>query len=514
MVKKKKILIILCFIIGTIFIGLGIVFTTKFKNAVVELGNDVSINDFVRFGTTNNVKMDVSKVQKDVVGEYEVKIQYFFLNYNLKIKVEDTTPPELQVKNLYQPLDYQINVNDFIEKLEDKSEVDVKIENAPTIDDYGDYSINITAVDKYNNKITKTSTLSIGWVKKELSVEVGNEIKIEDLVYDIKNKDTINKEELDKINNEREGTYYLKSVLEDAEINIKIEKTKDVTPPTLELKTVSIYEGKKINSINDFVKKATDKGSKVTLKMINTIDYKKLGDQKISIEASDIDGNKTVKETKLKIVKDNIGPKISGLSKITVNKGTKINYTKGVSAYDDNFGSCTFEVNSNNVDTSKYGTYQAIYTSSDSLGNKTTSKRVIIVNHDQSDTNKKIKEIASSLSSNAEKIRDYVRNNIKYNTNWGGDDPVWYGLTNKVGNCFVHAKIFEALLKYKGYNTKLIWTTDKTHYWNMVYLNGKWVHMDSTPSSRHNKYSIMNDEQRYERLQGRNWDRSLWPKAE
>ena len=55
---------------------------------------------------------------------------------------------------------------------------------------------------------------------------------------------------------------------------------------------------------------------------------------------------------------------------------------------------------------------------------------------------------------------------------------------------------------------------DKTHYWNLVYLNGKWVHMDSTPGVRHERYSIMNDELRYETLSGRDWDRNQWPVCE
>ena len=514
MSKRKKIIFIICLSLGLVTILSGVYILYKFKDATIELGNEISVKDFVRIGTSNNIKIDLSKVKQDTVGEYNVNIKYLFFDYNKKVIIEDTTPPELQVQNLYQPLGYKINVDDFIIKVDDKSQVDVKIINNPKTDDYGDYQIEIIAQDTYGNKQEKKCTLSIGWAKKELTVEVGNEIKLSDLLYDLNNKDTINAEELKKINEAREGTYYLKSVLGDDEINIKIEKTKDVTPPTLELKTVTLYESRKINSVNDFIKKATDKGSKVTLKIINEINYKKIGSQKITIEASDIDGNKTTKETTLKIVKDTVGPKISGLSKLTINKGTKINYNKGVSAYDDNFGNCNFEVNSSNVNTSKYGTYQAIYTSSDKLGNKTTAKRTIIVNHDKNDTKELVKSVASKLSSNAESIRDYVRNNIKYSTNSGGSDPTWYGLKNKSGNCIVHAYVFDALLKQKGYTTKIIWTTDKTHYWNMVYLNGKWVHMDSTPTSRHNKYSIMNDAQRYERLQGRDWDRNSWPKAE
>ena len=499
----KKFIIIAIIIVGIISV----------KNATVELGDEINTSFFVNYGTNNNIDIDLSKVNKNEVGTYDVDLVYAFVKHKLKVTIVDTTPPLLNVKDIYKQLNSEIKVEDFVEELTDKSKTEVVINGAFDTSKYGDYPIVIVAKDVYGNVTEKKCTLSIGWVKREISVEVGNEIKISDLVYDMKDINTIKQTDLDKINQEREGIYYLKSINNDSEIDIKIEKTKDVTPPSLELKNVTIYEGKKIKSETDFIKKVTDKGSKVTTKMLTSIDYNKIGEQKVKIEASDMDGNKIEKEAILKIVKDKDGPKISGLSKITVNKNTKINYEKGVKAYDDNFGNCEFSVDSSSVNVSKYGTYYAIYTSSDKLGNKTTSKRVIVVNHDKSDTDELVKSVASSLSSNAEAIRDYVRNNISYNTNAGGSDPIWYGLKNKTGNCIVHAYIFDALLKQKGYNTKIIWTIDKSHYWNMVYLNGKWVHMDSTPTSRHNKYSIMNDEQRYERLQGRDWDRSLWPEA-
>ena len=70
-------------------------------------------------------------------------------------------------------------------------------------------------------------------------------------------------------------------------INIEITKTKDVTPPTLVLKNVSIYEGNKINDINKFISKVEDKGSTVKTTLLTEIDYSKIGDQKIEIEAED-----------------------------------------------------------------------------------------------------------------------------------------------------------------------------------------------------------------------------------
>ncbi len=121
--------------------------------------------------------------------------------------------------------------------------------------------------------------------------------------------------------------------------------------------------------------------------------------------------------------------------------------------------------------------------------------------------------IASSLSNDPEAIRDYVRT-ITYSTNWGGSDPVWYGFTNRSGNCYVHAMCLKAIFDYKGITSQLIWTTEKTHYWLIVYVNGGWKHIDATPTTLHSKYSLMNDEQRLSTLSGRTWDTSAWPACE
>ena len=144
-----------------------------------------------------------------------------------------------------------------------------------------------------------------------------------------------------------------------------------------------------------------------------------------------------------------------------------------------------------------------------------TAKRKVVVEHDKEDTNALVKSIAAGLGSDPEALRNYVRSRISYNTNWGGDDPVWYGFTNRVGNCYVHALCLQALFNEKGIQSQLIWVTDHSHYWLLVNIGGAWKHIDPTPSSLHGRYSLMNDAQRYETLvsngRNRDWDRSLWP---
>jgi transglutaminase-like putative cysteine protease len=193
-------------------------------------------------------------------------------------------------------------------------------------------------------------------------------------------------------------------------------------------------------------------------------------------------------------------------------------------------GQVEFTVDTSKVRLNTAGTYYAVYTATDSTGNTTTYRRTVIVNHDSADVDALVKSIAKNLPADAEKLRDYVRNNIRYSHNWGGADPskgtpeasyvyVWYGFKNKSGNCYVHALCLEALLKEKGFETQLIWATDKSHYWNIVKIDGKWYHIDATPGNRHTKYSLMNDFERYETLyipeekRQRDWDRTKWPRC-
>ena len=88
---------------------------------------------------------------------------------------------------------------------------------------------------------------------------------------------------------------------------------------------------------------------------------------------------------------------------------------------------------------------------------------------------------------------------------------MWYGFTNKVGNCYVHALCLQRLLSAKGYSTKLIWVTNKSHYWLLINLGGTWWHIDATPTPAHSRYSLMNDEMRLATLNGRKWDFESWP---
>ncbi len=63
--KKNKVLFVLGLIFGIFLFLFSGYFLTKFKDAEIEFGNEITAKDFVRYGTVSNVKIDMSKVKND-----------------------------------------------------------------------------------------------------------------------------------------------------------------------------------------------------------------------------------------------------------------------------------------------------------------------------------------------------------------------------------------------------------------------------------------------------------------
>ncbi len=507
--------LILLIIIGIIyfFLNYGLLDTVK-----IEAGTkNLTLNDFYKKKTVINkdakIITDINKIDLNKVANYTIEIKIKDKVKKIKLQIVDTTKPKVVFKDVYENIDYKLNPEDFIKSKEDVSDMEVFIVDEPVIDNYKDYSIKVVVRDKYQNEISKTCRLRISIVKENVFVELGTKLTKADILYSMEHESYLNQEEIDKINNQGIGNYEIITRLNDIDFKTKIT-VDDTKAPDLELQNVSIWDDQKISSKDVFIKSVSD-ASKFETTMKTEIDYSKIGDQEIVIEAIDEHDNKVEKTAILTIKKDTIGPTISGLYNLTVNKYTNINFYNGVSANDNKDGKVNFTVSASNVNTNVYGTYYATYSAVDKAGNKTTVRRKITVNHDATDTNNKLNAFYQKIgSTNYEQIRQYVSKHIKYNANAGGNDPIWYGLTNLAGNCIVHAKIYQRLLEKAGYQTQLIYTTDRSHYWLLVKINGVWRHSDATPGKYHSMISAATDAERLEHLQGRDWDHSKWPKAE
>ena len=507
---------------ATFWAGLGIwnYQQPKFQDVTVELGTQsISIRDFM----TENAKMnkvsfvtDPALINLNKTGEMEITLAHGGSRETVTFTVQDTTAPEVVFRQLVtKNIDYIPDPEDFVVSVRDEDNAYVFFEDEVILSkDYSDVVVTVVVEDASGNRTTQKCVLRWNWMPEKINLEYGKKLKVEDVLLDpVRDGSLINPEEIDKINKSGVGTYTITSTIGErtAECSVVVA---DTTGPELELKDVQVKLGGSTR-LDAFVVSAKDISGVADVRLMTEMDFSTAGKQTVVIEAEDIYGNITSKEATLYVVEDFTPPKISGADKtLSVEKHSKVDFLKGVSAYDKKDGNCKVTCNSSAVKLDVAGTYYITYTSVDNSGNTATVKRKVIVEHDAADTKALVKKIAATQGSDPEKIRDYVRSSIRYNHDWGGDDPVWYGFTNKVGNCYVHAKCLKAIFDLKGIENQMIWVTNKSHYWLLVKINGQWKHIDPTPSQLHGKYSLMNDEQRLSTLSGRKWDTSKWPACE
>jgi len=523
---NKKTVIKLAIMIGIIILAsIGaltyLIISPKFKNIQIELGTkEIKAENFVTNKIYKNKAefvTDIATIDLSQVGEYDITLKYRNKEETVKLKIADTIPPEVNFRNIVKYIDYEINPEDFIIDKKDESEMIVEIGTVPELTEFKDYEVEVKVKDKYGNETTKKCILTITWIKSEVEIELGGEISASDLVFNVEEYgENVSKEDLANVNTLVLGEYIVKTEKDGIQYETKV-KVQDTTPPVLELKDITIYDDEKVNNYKNFITEVSDISGEPTTTLKTEIKYGIVGTQEIVIEAVDVNGNKTEKTAILTIKKDTDGPVISGIKDIQVAKYSTIDYYSGVSANDKKDGKCEVTVDSSNVNTSSAGTYYATYTSKDTKGNTTTSKRKIVVNHDQEDTNAKMDAFYNNYCAGKDPvgIASAVREHIRYNSNWGGDDPIWYGLTEGKGNCYVHASVLKRALEKAGYQNRIIYLKDQSHYWNLVYVNGVWRHIDGTPSSNHT-LGLLTDEQKLADpgVHQKTWDREAWPAAD
>lgn len=556
--NKKTIKIIIISIISIIVISclaiiLFNIFRPKIKNTVqIELGTqEIKIQDFLteeKDAENAEFITDISQIDLSKVGTHEITIKLNNKEYKSVLEIKDTTAPEVKFQDVCAYLDYQINPEDFIVEKNDKSNMEVSIGNEITINGFGDYHPIIIVKDEYGNQSSQECLLTISYIKNKITLEYGNKLTKQDLLFNFDEyQDTVNQEDLDVINNSDVGEYELKSNYQGQEKITKII-IQDTVAPELVLKNVSLYTGQTLTDANQFVEKAEDLAG-VTLNILTEINYSTIGDQEVTIEATDGHGNKTSQKAILTIKEDKEGPVFSGLSDLKVTKGSTPDYKKSVTAKDDKDGDVDFTVDSSSVNLDKAGTYNVTYTATDKSGNTTTQNRKVVVSektttsstsssstsnssNSSSDVYAKADEFiakaTSGVSGTSNKIiaiKNYLRNNIKYShrynaSNTGSvNNAAMKAFTAYEGDCYIHAAAAQVMFTRIGVQSIIVNALDYTHYWNMVYINGGWKHVDPTPGWAYADVDFMNDAKRLEtlrRISGyeyRDWDRSKFPVA-
>ena len=486
----------------------------KFQNVTLELGTAPISADFF---FTKYTKAEKAELLTDLsgvktAGQYPVELRHGKQTETVTLSLVDTTPPVVEfVPKRLEAVGYLPKAEDFVLTVQDLSETTAFFMDTPVIpEDYAVLEVTVVVEDASGNRTQQICNLTYSWLYEEVTLELGQTLTYAHVLPDPeKDAGLVDPAVLEQISSAGVGEYTVECTSGGQTLQCKVTVV-DTTAPTLELQPVSLYETEK-TIMDDFVVNAWDLSGDVQLQLLTELKFGVLGTYPVKIQATDSHGNTVVGETELRVVTDTTGPAIYGLDTLYVAKHSTPDLLKGVSAYDRKDGTCQVSCNANEVDFSRAGTYYASYTSTDRSGNQSSASRKIVVNHDHEDRAALVASIAQKVGSDPEALRDFVRNEIVYIGNWGGDDPVWYGFTQWVGNCYVHAVCLKALLDYYGYENRMIWVEDQSHYWLIIRLDGQWYHIDATPGPIHPTYSLMNDQQRLDTLSGRKWDFDQWP---
>ena len=486
-----------------------------FQDLTIPLGTDsLAASQFLRPGGDPGKASftgDAARLDLNHPGDHEVVLRYGNRLESVILHIEDRLPPQVEfVERLSKPADYEPDARDFVRTVRDDSDTTISFAREPVLPkDGGDLPVTVVVRDEAGNETAGDCVLSRFRLPESFILELGEQLTLSDLLA-LPDRDLISQEQLDRINVAGVGTYTITSAdgRESCQVTVR-----DTRGPELQLQPVRIKPRGRV-AVRNFVRSASDPSGKVTLELLTPPDTSAEGYQTIAVEAKDLYGNTTRKETTLQITEDLVPPSISHLSVLKLPLNGKPDYLAGVTAFDRQDGPLEVTVDASQVQTSVPGDYEAIYRATDAAGNIAIKRRRVEVAGDPNDPGPLVKKLAAPLSDDPEEIRDYVRDYIAYSHDWGQGNPVVYGLTKRRGNCYVHALCLQAFLDEKGIENQLIWTQNKTHYWVIVKIGSSWRHIDATPRPSHQRFSLMTDEQRRSTLGGREWDTAAWPPCE
>ncbi|MBQ6569322.1 MAG: DUF5011 domain-containing protein [Clostridia bacterium] len=291
-----------------------------------------------------------------------------------------------------------------------------------------------------------------------------------------------------------------------------IEVVKDTEAPVIsgaDDKTVlfgSDFDYKKVTAKDDW-------DPNPNLKVSGTVDVNKEGTYTLTYMATDFSGNVTTITRTVKVEKDRTPPKIE-VSDFSVYIGASVSYKANVTVTDDFDENPKLEIDNSSVDITKAGVYDVIYKATDSSGNSSTAiakftvraeptreEQVAIYADEVLDS---IIDDSMSDIKKVEAIYKWTKRNIGYTGTSNKDSwtkGAYDGFKKRSGDCFTYYAVTRALLTQAGIENKEVRKVRSSerasnHWWNLVYVNGGWYHVDSTPFKKgNNRLCLLTDKE-------------------
>lgn len=151
----------------------------------------------------------------------------------------------------------------------------------------------------------------------------------------------------------------------------------DTKAPTAKANDVTVNKDGQIEA-NQFVTDIKD-ATKVDVSFKDKPDVSKDGESEVTIVLTDEGKNQKEVKAKLTVVSDSEPPVIEGVKDITAYIGETVSYKKDVTVTDNMDQNPTLDIDNSKVNLNKAGTYEVVYTATDSAGNTSSASSKITI---------------------------------------------------------------------------------------------------------------------------------------
>ncbi|MGB8454802.1 MAG: immunoglobulin-like domain-containing protein [Anaerocolumna sp.] len=533
--KHKTIQLLLISLFCIIAIAIGIFcywyFTSKVKTSVtLEAGSEMyDVKEFlINKNNDASFETDIASLDLHKPGNYDIKINVEGKIYKSTLNIVDTLPPAADVADQAVPIGVQIKADAFLNNINDATSVIATYKTPPDFIKPGDQPVTIVLTDTGNNKTELPATLTILDIKNKIQMEAGTpmaDVKefLNTTAYDLSYESDVG-----KLNLNKPAVYDIKIKADNNIVNCQLEVT-DTAPPTAATTNQEIWAGETPEA-EAFVIDVVDV-SEVTISYKVPPDTSKAGVYDIGIILKDTSGNQTELASKLTVKEDTMAPVIIGAMDKTVYIGDKVSYKSNVSVTDNKDKDVPLVIDSSSVNLKKAGTYQVVYSATDTSGNKTDKTITVTVKEyliDRDLLDDTAKNILNSITDSSMTKRDkayaiykWVKGHISYTGYSDKSDWVkeaYNGIINGAGDCFTYFAVSKELLTLTDIDnmdvTRIGGTT--RHYWSMINTGAGWYHYDSCPNVDHKDSFMLTDSELAALSENRknnyyNYNKSLYP---
>lgn len=140
----------------------NITFTTR--SPVIEVHHDFDgkeIIESVKGGKVEDVEIDVSKLNKDIIGEYPVIYKYQDEKIEILVSVVDSQAPTFDVKELEIDLGMEVKPAQLVDNIQDASNTKISFKEKYDFSKVGDVKVVVVVEDDYGNKKEKKTIVHV-----------------------------------------------------------------------------------------------------------------------------------------------------------------------------------------------------------------------------------------------------------------------------------------------------------------------------------------------------------------